>query len=290
MIRNASRKKVLVLCPFPPVPITNGGSERTSVLYSNLNACADVLMIWPEEGKWDGMAIVPGGALQISLAIERETQERISAYRSKWGSLGWGAALGLYIGESALFNEKVRLYAKDVDVIVLSHPWLVDAIPADFCGEVIYDAHNYEKELIRSLVADLPSNNSKDWLGVFHKDLVEDINAIEDRAIFRSNSIICVSDYDQSLFETDYPERTFKLIPSGFSPSTFKSLASRKPNQVLFFGSNHPPNIRAVEQIFFYATLLPEVEFIVAGGVCKHVQSGASNVSLVGQVSPYTTM
>jgi glycosyltransferase involved in cell wall biosynthesis len=285
MTESHAPSRILILSPFPPVPITNGGSERTSVLYSNLNSSADVLMLWPEHGKWDGMAQVPGGALQISISLEIDVQEKIDAYRSKWGLVAWGSGLGTFICESEVFKAKVALYAEGVDTIILSHPWLVDALPKTFSGRVIYDAHNYETELIKSQIGDVLDKSSQKWIEVFVNELIKDIQDVEERAVRRAETTICVSDYDMSKFKINYPLSNFILIPSGFSVTPTLPPRARKLNEMLFFGSSHPPNISAAEHIIALAKKFPTLSFVIAGDVCSFLKVDCENIRLLGRIS-----
>jgi glycosyltransferase involved in cell wall biosynthesis len=231
------------------------------------------------------MAQVPGGAVQISITLEKIVQEKIENYRTKWGVPAWGAGIGAYISESVTFKAKVELYAKEVDTIILSHPWLVDAVPNSFSGKVIYDAHNNEVELIKSQARDVHNVSNNRWTKLFLSDLISEIQEIEERAIRRSDSIICVSDYDLNLFKLEYPDSNFILIPSGFSSTAAKAHKVRKPNQMFFFGSAHPPNVAAARHLILIAQKFPKLKFVIAGDVCSYLKSDGKNVELKGRIS-----
>lgn len=279
------RQRVLVLSVFAPVPITNGGTERTAILYSNLASKAETIFLWPANPGENGLAQVPGGAWQLSVGLEEEISTQIKQTQLMWGPIGWGPAFGKHIKYSKKFMETVERLAVSADVIILSQPWLIDSIPNNYNGKLIYDAHNFEQELLRSFLSNSYMGVPIDLVKIHESDLISEIERQENTAVALSKQIFCVSDFDMSLFITKYNDKKFTLVNSGVSAENLFKVKSRKKNKVLFFGSSHPPNLDALYIIAELAAAFPKVEFNIYGDVCYGFKNPPRNMKLHGRIS-----
>ena len=278
-------KRILILSVFAPVPITNGGTERTAILYSNLAGIAETVFLWPANPGENGLARVPGGAWQLSIGLEEEVSSQIKQTQVNWGPIGWGPAFGKHIKNSKKFMNAVEHLALSADVIILSQPWLIDSVPENFDGKIIYEAHNFEQELLRSFLGDSFKGVPIDLVKIHQEDLISEIERQENITVTLSEQIFCVSDFDLSLFIKKYSDKNFTLVNSGVSVDTSYKVKSRKKNKVLFFGSSHPPNLEALHFIAELAPNFPDVEFNIYGDVCYGLKTSPKNMKLHGRVS-----
>jgi len=192
------------------------------------------------------------------------------------------------------YLEKVKESFCQADIVVFSHPWVYPLVSEILSPNqlVVYDSHNVEGFLRAQLLDE--SNPAE---AALLRQVVED----EYRLGLRADLIFACSQEDANRFERIYgfEANQIRVVPNGvmaFSikpPSTKdRAEARRKLNlpkesfTALFIGSPYGPNREAASFISNeLAGLLPDVTFVIAGGVGEGMAPAGSNVVITGAVS-----
>lgn len=168
------------------------------------------------------------------------------------------------------------------DIVVVEHPWqfkYIDEISGPNTP-VVYSSHNFEPELY--------SEFRDSWRT---KPFYELIMKLERFAVSGSALTVVTSQRDKThykkVFDASGP---FHVAPNAAYQPTSDDLDPQNPGKenfsTCFVGSDHRPNLEAVELIKSYAKQLPAVEFFVIGSVCRRYESRLmpDNVHLEGFV------
>lgn len=237
--------KLLALAPFPFLGGQFGGAERIQNLLGRIETPLEVLVPHMAEP----VRVNAGHVTLTALSTPQHLRHK------EWD---------LQVIESAeqVFAPIVELI--DPDLIILEHPWQVDAVKG---RKFIYDAHNNETALKKVIGG---------------KEIQEATERVEKLALQAHHVTYC-SVEDQ--LETNRP---MTLIPNGVNlpPEVNKSGFGSKI--LLFVGSAHPPNIGAAITLANLAKLLPDYEIVIAGQCSKFVTSDEPNVKLLGHVEQPT--
>jgi glycosyltransferase involved in cell wall biosynthesis len=159
-----------------------------------------------------------------------------------------------------------EMFANDLaeqnpDVVILEHPWQIDALSGQ---KFVYDAHNDETKMKIQLST---------------QEIAIQANALENKALAADHVTFC-SMGDE--IETDSP-KTF--IPNGTNLPNISRLNGAKLKTLLFVGSAHPPNVAAALMLANLGPALADYEIIIAGQCSTFINTTASNVRLLGHVS-----
>lgn len=194
-----------------------------------------------------------------------------------------------HIFDTPEFMDVLRDLVKGANFVCLSHPYLYPAVAAVWNGPIFYDAHNVEFDLKRQMLPESPIRDV----------LLKVVEEVEKACCKRSEVVYCCSEEDRKRLSELYntPLEKIFVAPNGYSEAEieFVSLGERVrlrdtsnlPKIAVFIGSNHLPNVHALESVFRIADQLPEIQFIAAGSVCDAFPNGSrrSNVHLVGMIS-----
>jgi FkbM family methyltransferase len=180
------------------------------------------------------------------------------------------------------------------DVVVFSHPWVAPLINAELLAgkTIVYDSHNVEKTLREQIL---------DKQNPFEDAILKDVEHAERLAGDRADLILVCSDEDADGFARLYNWHRTKMvtIPNGVFGQTIQppsveqkhaarnQLGLRADRAVAFFiGSDYSPNVEAARIITEeLAPALPQVDFVIAGGVCGRLPAAkCRNTHLVGFV------
>ena len=144
----------------------------------------------------------------------------------------------------------------------------------------IYNSYNCETELCMQL-----------WKGSHKKEYVEYIYQLEKELVLNSNVVFATCEEDKSKFIKLFHCDKSKIIlaPNGIEPEDYqfeKNFETHTPNEVLFIGSAHPPNIEAAQFIIDeLADSCNEIQFFIAGTCCDHInKKNKKNVTLFGKI------
>ena len=255
-----SRPSVLVLSTYVADPPRHGGQIRLHRLLSRLADHADVqlLAVGPED---DGPIQVKPGFLQVSMlpghgyfGLDHRLGEAVATPAADIAaSLAWND-----LGE---LTRRAQEEAARSDAVILAHPYLYPVIRDSPLRRLIYDAHNVETDLKRSMYETTE-------VGSALAAAVRDVEA----AVLRSADLVTsVSDDDLNrLIEIAPTLADFRVVPNGgdvldrdcivgearrrrrdgfLARLARHGIGSGIDSIALFLGSGHPPNVQAALHI-----------------------------------------
>jgi glycosyltransferase involved in cell wall biosynthesis len=298
MIDNKFR--VLVLDMQPIDPPVGGGRLRLLGLYHNLGGNLTTQYIgtydWPGEKFRDYQLSDSLREVDIPLSDEhfaecRKWQERVG------GKTIIDTTFSLLAHLSPQYVEYVRSEVVKADVIIFSHPWvypLVKDLLNKDAQTVIYDSQNVEGYLRFTLLDD----------GGFGTEIVRNVAKTEYELCHLADVIFTCSFEDCELFNKlyDVPFNKLKIVPNGVFTEKIEPVYAGEKKRIkkqlglgdrkaaIFIGSNYSPNLEACSFILMdLAPILPEMTFIIAGGVGeginKNISNGLDNVRITGSLS-----
>ncbi len=290
----AARPHILILSTFSVEPMLGGGQRRARELARRCLADADVTMLalaGPDDGHGARRRRLDDGLVEI-------TVPRSAPHLHADGRLGELAdlavddvAIARLHEASPAFAETLRQELATADAIVLAHPFLSTAIPADVDVPIVYDAHNAESELKSSLLQPSPV---RDWL-------IETCRMAESAAVRRASLVSVTTAIDEAALRRLAPDTTanWTEIPNGVDTRSLTvrtdtgrlaaraeilrrhRLADTGQTIALFIGSWHLPNVEAATTIVEVARERRDILFVLAGGHTKTVPPSTPNVVLI---------
>ncbi len=193
------------------------------------------------------------------------------------------------------FLKEARAAAAAADIVIFSHPWL-HPLTADVLDRnrqlIVYDAHNIEGKLRTQLLDD----------GAEGTRIAREVVRAEYSLCQVANLTLCCSRDDAEGFHRLYgvPIERTRVVPNGafttrILPADAQTKASARAAiglgvrpAAIFLGSGYPPNVEAARHIVErVAPDLPEVDFVIAGGVGDQLNelSFPGNVRVTGLIS-----
>jgi glycosyltransferase involved in cell wall biosynthesis len=180
------------------------------------------------------------------------------------------------------------------DVVFVEGPWQVSAIESLLDdGLLIYSSHNYEPERFATL-----QDGS-----LFHRYLLNKVVSVEQEAVESADIVVCTSDRDREIYQKRTDPADILVAPNGThtdsltevkGENTVRDQLGLKEHDtiVLFIGSKHTPNIRALESLHEIATLVDNkaIQFVAVGTACNEVDIDTVNVQQIGfveEIEPY---
>ncbi|MFC1594655.1 glycosyltransferase family 4 protein [Candidatus Omnitrophota bacterium] len=217
-------------------------------------------------------------------------------------TLGCNGCWPMICSISTFFNREYgkesKKYIAQSKVVILEHPYLFMSIKRFLRRQiVIYNAHNVEYIYQKSILG-------KSFLAKLFSIFVK---FIENKSCWGADIILTTSEHDRKKIHKLYkvPLNKILVVPNGTDPNTIKpclkstkgtiksTLNLETKKIILFIGSNHPPNLEALEFIIFQ--LQPQLHdfyFLVCGPIGsafleKHGDSAIklTNVRFAGLVS-----
>lgn len=293
---NAANKiPVLVMDMQPIDPPIGGGRQRLLGLYHGLGEDTDCRYVgsydWPGESYRNHALSRTLTEIDVPLSPEHHAAAQHLA-KQVGGTVVIDLAFSQQAHLSPAYLETLAQEIPKATVLVFSHPWVYplvkDQIRAD--QVVIYDAQNVEGYLRAQLLGTTESAR---------KELVMQVCADEAALGHRANWILTCSHEDLQRFFRVYgfAPAKMRVIPNGvmaFSPSrqlnkqTCRQTLNLDPDQLvgIFVGSKYGPNVEAAFFILHdLAPTMPQVHFVIAGGVSTELSSPLPNVTLTGPLS-----
>lgn len=292
--------KVTVLDMQPIDPPIGGGRLRLLGLYHNLGANTDCSYV----GTYDW----PGERYRV-LALSKTLKEidvplsdaHHAAAAELANKAGGRVVIDLAFSQQATLSpdyiSAVRKEMTEADVVVFSHPWVYPLVKDFLRPEqlVIYDSHNVEGFLRAQLLNEQNPTEA---------ELLRNVVKNEYDVGCRADWILACSHEDLLRFNRVYGFSTEKMrvVPNGVMafnehlPTFEKRLVARESLGLdvaafvaIFIGSGYGPNMQAAEFIDKeLAALLPQVTFVIAGGVSTLMRPSCSNVIVTGQLDEAT--
>jgi glycosyltransferase involved in cell wall biosynthesis len=281
-------KKVLVLNFFPAfVPPSSGGELRYFNMYSHLSGSFDVTLLSPTYAEHT-FEIVQHSATfrEYRIPKDESIHHRLHHRLDEEGVCAEVSALACALSSSypnAYHRYYFELYER-ADIIVHEFPYMVeyDMMWGFDDKPRVYNSHNVEYLLMRQL-----------YRGQKAGAYLQYIHGLEKKLATRSALVFATSQEEKGAFVELYGVSPGKvaLAPNGIEPADLTRVAGNGNKTVLFIGSQHPPNVEAVDFIIQeVAPECPEVEFLIAGscGAPFSQKPRRGNVRLLGRIDEKT--
>jgi glycosyltransferase involved in cell wall biosynthesis len=245
ILQEAVEVKITALAPFPFVGAQFGGGERIYNLLSRVENEIDVLI--PTFGEPQRMR--HNNLTLTALPLPHYVRHK------EWD-------LAVIEGTPETFKSVLGII--EPDLIILEHPWQVEAIQTQ---RFVYDAHNNETR-IKQLIGG-PE--------------IQEATARVEKIALQADHVTYCSTEDE--IQSDSP---MTLIPNGVNLPPEVNTKGFGSDILLFVGSGHPPNIGAAMALASIAEFLPDYQIVIAGQCSQFIRSNQPNVKLLGHVEPST--
>ncbi|GAB2896695.1 hypothetical protein GCM10027046_27710 [Uliginosibacterium flavum] len=285
---------VTVLDMQPIDPPVGGGRLRLLGLYHNLGENAPCTYVgtydWPGEKFRSHM--LSSTLREIDVPLSEAHHAAAAALAAQAGGK---VLIDLAFSQQAQLSPEFMAVAHEqlahADVAIFSHPWVYPLVKDRLRpGQVlIYDAQNVESHLRAQLL---------DQSNPVEADLLQRVADDEAALGHGADWIIACSHEDLLRFHETYgfPLEKMRVVPNGVMafrdpPATSeRRFEARRALGVaaadflaIFIGSAYGPNNQAADFIVRQlAPAMPQVVFVIAGGVGKEMQSDLPNVRITG--------
>lgn len=303
-----SRRKILVVSPFRITPPTSGGQNRVYYLYKALSSVLDITILSLDfpESEAEIVEITP--YFREIVVPTNEALKRL--HHNMHGRIKVDCGDVVLIDGILLHDEfiqKLKVLSTECEWVIASHPYLFRAVEAVFRGKVAYDAHNVErdmKEIVLGPALVGRSNAEDPDVPELARNLLNATFQVEKDLLDRADMMVACSQDDLTRFAALYDRQPpvcavasngvdisgiqFIDFDQKFSWQGRLGLNTGK-EFVLFSGSWHGPNIRAMHRVVDLARECPDIQFGVMGSICKHpdFQNLPSNLLPFGLVSDF---
>lgn len=285
-----ARQRALLVSTFPADPVESGGQRRLRGIAAGLHhhGWAPTVLsltnrIGPDQIRRRRTA---DGVSHVMVGRSAAHLEADFAMASLLGTPVDDVAAGPLAPSTPIFGAELDRQLTTTDVVVLSHPFLSSALPAD-TPPVVYDSHNVETSLKARM---FDGTQGGAWVA----DLAAEAEA---EAIDRASIVAATSAADLDHFEALgllRPDHVRVIAPNPLAvavvaPRTADEHASARhrflqdigqPNDdrpiALFLGSNHPPNRTAAQHCHDLAAARPDLHIVIGGTVCSGTPSGGA--------------
>jgi len=294
--KRPSKLKVTVLDMQPIDPPVGGGRLRLLGLYHNLGENTECRYIgtydWPGE-RYRAHALSET-LFEIDIPLSDAHHAAAAALAKQAGGR---VVIDLAFSQQATLSPDYLAAARkemaDADVVIFSHPWVYPLVKDCLRPDqvVVYDSQNVEGFLRAQLL-----NEQNPTEAELLRHVVQDEYDVGSRADW----IWACSQEDLLRFNRVYsfaPEK-MRVVPNGVMafndnlPTPEKRTSAREALGVdagafvaIFIGSPYGPNVQAAKLIDKeLAPLLPDVTFVIAGGVGAGMHPSHGNVRVTGQL------
>lgn len=266
------KEKIVVVVTFSVYPPRGGGQARVFNLYRNLAKYYEVEIICLSNSKdsFRSRLICPGlKETRVPVTTEFESHEASFSSKCDWKAVTDIAAIDGYKLVKK-FASALKSAVKSADIIVASHPYLINAIrAAGSDARIWYEAHNVELDLKTQL---LPRSE-------FSSELLRNVHEVEKKCWLDSEIVYACTNEDLVRLEELYgPTKALKsVVPNGVDHAASVSLNWEEKNllktelgiggkkTVVFMGSWHGPNLEATDRFIRLAADFPDVYFFLVG-------------------------
>ena len=292
--KNANRVTVIDMQPIDP-PV-GGGRLRLLGLYHNLGAATECTYVgtydWPGESFRSHMLSETLREVDVPLSDIHHAAAATLADQAG-GKVVIDLAFSQQAHLSSGYLNAVQDQLANAEVAIFSHPWVYPLVRDRLRPDqvLIYDAQNVEGYLRAQLLDDENPVES---------DLLRRVIQDENEIGWDADWILACSQEDLLRFHRVYgfPLEKMRVVPNGVMafrnplPTPERRFAARQELNVdaaayvaIFVGSHYGPNVQAADFIVQQlAPAMPHVTFVVAGGVCKGMQSSLPNVRITGHL------
>ena len=295
-----SGRSIAMLSTYPVLEGLGGGSRRARAMAEALAAIAPVnvvsLSVDAQRIEEVTLPDLPVNEVVVPRSGRHADAETRLRTLSAVPSVTDMAAAVLWPASPQLVRE-MRASCQAADVIVLAHPYLVDAAKTLAPGvPLLYDAHNDEVALKDQL---LPKGEAGDWWRAI-------VKRVETAAVREAVVVAVPTDGErESLGALVGTDDHILVVPNGTDAARVaftagderarrtvdllarRNLPATAAGVAVFVGSGHPPNLHGAERIVDLAPRMPTVQFLIVGR-CGEVLDPArmpANVSITGRIA-----
>jgi 2-polyprenyl-3-methyl-5-hydroxy-6-metoxy-1,4-benzoquinol methylase/glycosyltransferase involved in cell wall biosynthesis/GT2 family glycosyltransferase len=287
---------VTVLDMQPIDPPIGGGRIRLLGLYHNLGE--DLPTTYVGTYDWEGEKYrdhyLSHTLREIDVPLSKEHFNEVKKLQDR---VNVKTIIDVTFPEFAhLSQDYIRAAAEWVlksDIVIFSHPWIYPLVKDQLNKDkqiIVYDSQNVEGYLRYNLLGE----------GETETDIVREVVKIEYELCHLSDIVLACSHEDSELFNKLYkiPFEKIKVVPNGVFTEKIKPVDSRQKEVIkqeldlpqkmtaIFVASNYPPNVEAANYILnVLAPNLPDVSFLIAGGVGETVKTNQQNVIVTGKLT-----
>lgn len=292
--KNVDRTAVIDMQPIDP-PL-GGGRLRLLGLYHNLGFDANCTYVgtydWPGESYRSHMLSPCLREIDVPLSNTHHAAAAQLAQQAG-GKVLIDLAFSQQVRLSPDYLRTVQDEIANADVVIFSHPWVYPAVRDGLRQEqvLIYDSHNVEGYLRAQLLEE--SNPVEAEL---LRCVIQDENDLG----WAADWILACSHEDLLRFNRLYgfPLEKMRVVPNGVMafrdplPTPELRMAAREDLGIdslayiaIFLGSPYGPNAEAAEFILSkLAPSMPDVLFVIAGGVGEGIKCRLANVRITGRI------
>lgn len=284
--------KVAVLDMQPITPAVGGGRLRLLGLYHALGPDIEARYVgtydWPGE---------PCRKHQVTRGLEETTvplsAEHHRAAKELSAQVNGKNVIDLAFHQQAHLSAEYLAASREAvrwaEIVVFSHPWVFPLVDVPRGIPVVYDSHNVEG-LLRAQI--LTMTHTAEW------EVLREVVRVEHELCHRADLVLACSHEDALLFARlyDLPLGRIRVVPNGVMTERARPPTPREKSSArlalglaqsayvaIFIGSDYPPNFEAARFITEgLADRMPEVTFVVAGGVGAKIAAKPDNVTVTG--------
>ncbi len=297
--KKMSTTRVAVFDMQPITPAVGGGRQRLLGLYHNLGNGIDCHYVGTYD--WVGESFrrqqLSNGLEEITVPLSEEHHIASQQISSQSGGK---TVIDITFGQLGYLSKNYIEAAKNeiqkADVVVFSHPWVFPLLATYLKPEqvIVYESHNVEGYLRAQFL---------DESNPVEKKLLRQVAQDEYDLICRADLVLACSQEDMARFNRvyDISYNKMRIAPNGVMafaaavPGEKEKKVARKNLKLddngliaIFIGSPYGPNLDAAQFIVEELALaIPEVTFIIAGGVGGHVTPESNNVVITGGINEH---
>ncbi len=296
----AAGRRIAMLSTYPVLEGLGGGSRRARAMAEALAAIAPVHIVslgveaeriaevhLPAHDVTE--VVVPRSGRHTDAEVQLRALSAVPSVTDMAAAVLWPA--------SPQLAREMWAACRGADVIVLAHPYLIEAARELAPGvPLVYDAHNDEIALKDQL---LPAGEEGDWWRAI-------VERVETAAVRESVVVAAPTDGErESLAALVGHGDHILVVPNGTDAArvTFttgeerarrtaellarRGLPAAAAGVVVFVGSGHPPNLVGAERVVALASRMPAVEFLIVGrcGEVLDLARTPANVTATGRVT-----
>ncbi len=291
----SKKRKRIVIANFCAVwPPVNGGQRRVFFLARELSRTFDVDIVTlgrPGDGRT--LQLAPN-LREICVAADTGFRNLEVRLHHKV-SMSSDVAYALYWQHCHAYQDALSNRLAESDIVISSHPYSFYAVQAAMQGRkipIVYDAHNCEFDEKKSILLEFPEG-------------VEAVKDIEAAALRGSALTIACAATDAESFEQHYSVngKDVEIVENGVDAVGVPLLEDKYVTEIrgwlgvsdrlmtVFGGSFYHPNFRAADEVLKLCRQLPQVTFVMLGGVCQYEpvrMTAYPNLIRLGQVDEDT--
>lgn len=287
---------VTILDMQPIAPPIGGGRIRLLGLYHNLgeNLSTTYVGTYDWEGEKYRDHFLSQTLREIDVPLSREHFNEVKKLQDRIaGKTIIDVTFPKFAHLSQDYIKVATEWMLKSDIVIFSHPWIYPLVKDKLNKDkhlIIYDSQNVEGYLRYNLLGE----------GEIETGIVKEVVAIEHELCHFADIILTCSHEDRELFNRLYnvPFDKMKVVPNGVFTDKIKPVSSRQkeikkkelglPQKMtaIFVASSYPPNVEAANYIInVLAPNLPDVSFLIAGGVGEAISTKQQNIRITGRIT-----